>query len=119
MKEAEALVADFHKRFGIPIGGSWDIKERRRLRRELLWEEYCEYGRGEGYNDLVEVADGLADLIYVAIGTALEYGIPITKIFREVHRTNMNKVATPNGGKIGKPTGWQPPNILEILADKE
>lgn len=41
--------------------------------------------------DFAEIADGLADLCYVAIGTAVAYGIPLDRVFDEVHRSNMAK----------------------------
>jgi len=41
--------------------------------------------------DLVGVADGLADVLYVVIGTAVAYGIDIQEVFDEVHRSNLSK----------------------------
>lgn len=72
--------------------------------------------------DLVEIADGIADSIYVLIYTAHAYGIPIEKVFDEVQRTNMAKF--PDGvairredGKIMKPSGWSPPDIKRIIEE--
>ena len=44
-------------------------------------------------NDLVEVADALADLQYVLLGTAHEFGMGacFAALFDEVHRSNMTK----------------------------
>ena len=39
-----------------------------------------------------KIADGIADSIVVLIGTALAYGIPLQKVWDEVHRSNMDKV---------------------------
>lgn len=63
--------------------------------------------------DLVELADGLADLDYVVEGTRLEFGIDGGPIAREVHRSNMAKVGGEKraDGKTMKPTGWTPPDI--------
>lgn len=43
-------------------------------------------------NRLTEIADGIADSIVVLIGTALAYGIPLQRVWDEVHRSNMDKV---------------------------
>lgn len=70
-----------------------------------------------GVDDLVRVADGLADLIYVCLYTANAYGIDMEPVWNEVQRTNMAKKGGPMSptGKQLKPTGWEPPNIKAIL----
>ena len=97
-------------------------RQTAKLRIALLREEVGELERAIEAGDLVEIADGIADVIYIAIGTALAYGIPLDLVWREVHRSNMAKVGkdgkvhkAPNG-KIVKPEGWRPPNIAAILA---
>lgn len=42
-------------------------------------------------DDIVGIADGLADVLYVVIGTAIAYGINIQEVFDEVHRSNLSK----------------------------
>ena len=67
--------------------------------------------------NITEIADGIADLIYVLLGTAIEYGININPIWDEVQRTNMLKEGggiRPDG-KILKPEGWLSPDIAGIL----
>ena len=39
----------------------------------------------------------VAVTIYIAIGTALEFGIPLDRVWREVHRSNMAKVDPETG----------------------
>lgn len=70
--------------------------------------------------DMAETADGLCDLIYVALGCAVEFGIDLAPLFEEVHRTNMAKEggATRPDGKILKPAGWQKPRIAELLREQ-
>ncbi len=67
--------------------------------------------------DIEGVADGLADLIYVCVGAALAFGIPLDRVWNEVQRANLDKVGggvTPEG-KFLKPEGWQPPRIREAI----
>jgi predicted HAD superfamily Cof-like phosphohydrolase len=65
------------------------------------------------YINMIELADGMADLDYVVEGTRLEFGIDGDPIAAEVHRANMAKAGGPISptGKRLKPTGWTPPDI--------
>jgi predicted HAD superfamily Cof-like phosphohydrolase len=71
----------------------------------------------------VEVADALADMVYIIVGTALEFGIPLDRVWDEVQRSNMAKVDPVSGrvekradGKVKKPQGWEGPRISEALS---
>lgn len=102
----------------LPIGKAGD--ELRALRRKILREEFKEYEDAEDDDDLVEIADALADIVYVAIGTALEYGIPLDRVLAEVHRSNMSKcvegkIVKREDGKILKPPTFSPPDIKGVL----
>jgi predicted HAD superfamily Cof-like phosphohydrolase len=110
------MVADFHRKFNVPIGTVPKIS-RPLLRANLIREEAAETITAIESNDIVEVADGLCDLIYVALGAALEFGIDLAPLFDEVHRSNMEKVGGDirSDGKILKPDGWKPPRIRELL----
>lgn len=75
------------------------------LRARLIIEEACEIVEAMYERDLELVADGLADLDYVNVGTAISFGIPHDEVFREVHRSNMTKAPldrNAKGGKVGK-----------------
>lgn len=72
---------------------------------------------------MIEVADALADIHYVLMGTVLEFGLQdkYPEIFREVHRSNMSKLDE-NGkplyredGKVIKSNLYTKPKIEEIL----
>jgi predicted HAD superfamily Cof-like phosphohydrolase len=68
--------------------------------------------------DLVEVADALADLEYVTIGSAVTWGIPGHAVWEEVHASNLRKAGGPRHpvtGKALKPPGWTPPDIEGVL----
>jgi predicted HAD superfamily Cof-like phosphohydrolase len=116
-------VKEFQTAFKLPVGDRPHLpknEDERQLRIKLLEEEFNEYLAAEVRDDLVEVADALADIIYIACGTAVSYGIPLDKVFAEVHRSNMAKLVDGKpiyreDGKVMKPQGWQPPNIERIL----
>lgn len=116
-------VAEFHALFHLPLGEklAFTSSEDQLLRMRLIREEVAEIFEAHARQDIVEVADGIADLIYVACGMAVSYGIPLNKVWAEVQRTNMAK-AGPDGvpryredGKVLKPDGWTPPDIKSIL----
>lgn len=118
-------VKDFHVSFGQKVGDYPQLPNEgdRLLRKRLLTEEYEEYMNAEFDDDIVEIADALADLIYIACGTAVSYGIPLDKVFSEVHRSNMAKLVDGKpiyreDGKVLKPEGWTPPDIKGILDDE-
>lgn len=112
-------VAQFHNKFGVPVKARPKVpnKDRCELRYDLILEECVELTTAILAKDIVEIADGIADLIYVAIGTALEYGIPLAQVWDEVQRTNMAKVGGGESGKgkVMKPIGWKAPKIAAIL----
>jgi predicted HAD superfamily Cof-like phosphohydrolase len=115
-------VIDFQVAFGQPVGEIPELPDanERQLRIKLLAEEFEEYMAAEADNDIVEVADALADIIYIACGTAASYGIDLDEVFKEVHRSNMaklvdGKVLRRADGKIQKPEGWTPPDIRGVL----
>lgn len=98
--------------------------DTRALRLKLLREEFQEYLDAEDNDDLVEVIDGLLDIIVVAWGTALSYVGPnkATRAAMEVARSNLDKVRGPGlpilneDGKIQKPPQWRAPDIAGVLA---
>ncbi len=97
MKEPQALnsVAEFHRTFKLPIETNPLIPAAKRceLRVNLLQEEVNELKEAIAANDLVEVADALADIQYVLSGAILEFGLgeKFKQIFDEVQRSNMSK----------------------------
>lgn len=112
-------VWDFHMKFGAYIEDKPTIPppDICKLRRTLIREEYKELKQALETKNLPEIAKELCDLIYVVCGTAVSYGIDLQPIWEEVHRTNMMKVGGANreDGKVLKPEGWQPPDILNLL----
>jgi predicted HAD superfamily Cof-like phosphohydrolase len=122
-------LTEFHKAFdalisekpNLPDSNTDAGKAVRDLRIRILTEEFEEYLEGEKNNDIVEIADALADIVYIAYGTAVAYGIPLDEVFDEVHRSNMSKLDE-NGkaikrddGKVLKSALYSPPDIETII----
>lgn len=82
-------------------------------RSRFLHEELDEFCVASGAGNIVGVADALADIVYVALGTAYKMGLPFAQIWEAVQAANMRKVAGPTkrGNKIDamKPEGWAGP----------
>ena len=116
------MVSEFHTAFGQRVGTKPELPDanERLLRMNLMTEEYREYNNAEANNDMTNLAVELADIIYIACGTAVSYGIPLDEVFEAIHNANMaklidGKVIRREDGKIKKPEGWQPANIEGIL----
>ena len=93
---------------------------------EAGFERALEADSGE--RDIVGTADALGDLVYVIDGMALEAGIPLQDVFREIHASNMSKLGADGSpviadgsdpaapaGKILKGPGYFPPDIEGVL----
>ena len=95
------------------------------LRYKLLLEELVEYFDACKDGDLIEVADALADQLYILLGTMISHGMQdvIEDIFDEVHRSNMSKLGEDGkpihreDGKILKGPNYSPPNVSKYLSD--
>ncbi|HLL68977.1 MAG TPA: hypothetical protein VK453_25180 [Micromonosporaceae bacterium] len=74
-------VREFHAAFGQPLGPppGGVTAERAALRNALIEEESDELGEAVLAGNLVDIADALADIVYVAYGTALEFGIDLDR----------------------------------------
>lgn len=114
-------VRDFHDAIGGPSSNrdvpGFPIGRVRDLRLKLIEEEFEELEVAVRVGDLVAVADAIGDLLYVVYGAAAAFGLPIHEVFNEIHRSNMSKAGGPvrADGKVLKPEGWQPPQLIPIL----
>lgn len=92
-----------------------------KLRIALLEEEVGEFVDAVTDLDLVAIADALADVVYVAYGTAVTYGIDLDMVLSEVHRSNMSKLdkrgqpLIREDGKVIKSDQYFPPDITAVL----
>lgn len=87
----------FHEVFGVPVLDTPRLPDLQRveLRIRLLQEELDETRQSSLVdNDMVATADGLADLLYILLGTVLEFGLGehFERVFDIVHESNMTKV---------------------------
>lgn len=121
-------VAEFHMAFDLPmrdLPAAEIDPELANLRVSLLEEETGEFIAAAKKNDLTGIADALGDIIYVAYGTALTYGIDLDAILREVHRSNMSKLGADgrpiirDDGKVLKSERYFPPDIEAVLKRQE
>jgi predicted HAD superfamily Cof-like phosphohydrolase len=119
-----AAVAEFHRAFNLPMRKSPGTEiddDLVRLRVALLEEEVDEFVTASGKADIIGIADALADIVYVIYGTALTYGIDLDSVLREVHRSNMSKLADDgkplirDDGKVLKSDRYFPPDIASAL----
>jgi predicted HAD superfamily Cof-like phosphohydrolase len=119
---------EFHEKFDVPVRNVPTIPPLKDcLRRiRLMEEELSEVITAIDNNNLVEVLDGMVDLLVVAFGTAVEFGLPIDEAFLMVHQEeNMTKVWPDGlvhkdaGGKILKPPGHKPADLRRLLLAPE
>jgi predicted HAD superfamily Cof-like phosphohydrolase len=135
----------------VNLSSKREMQERLMLRLRLVAEEFFELLKGavgngpqhlveaakgnidtvldkwrDNYDyNAIETADALTDLMVVTVGMGLELGMPLDRLWDEVHRSNMAKVG-PDGkvtyredGKVLKPEGWTPPDIKAALYDSK
>lgn len=100
-------------------------KERFTLRHKLLQEEVDELQEGYENESMIQVADACGDILYILLGTVLEFGFAdrFIKIFDEIQSSNMSKVDPETGkviyredGKVMKPEHYRKPNLELIMA---
>lgn len=139
-------VRAFHERFGLlhPVTPGHLTGRKLAERANFMLEELMEFAKAaglttnvlyfadvicgrhrfefvpmdDGDQNLDGQADALVDLVYVALGTAVQMGLPWTKLWDDVHRANMTKVRGASDRAhvdVVKPPGWQPPRTAEIL----
>ncbi len=122
---ARSQVADFHHAYGLPVRTEPTAAvgpDQVALRQALIEEEVAELADAARAGDLVGVADALADIVYVAYGTAHVYGIDLDAVLDEVHASNMTKLGTDGrpvrraDGKVLKGPGYRPPDIRAVLS---
>jgi len=121
------MVREFMSAFGQEIKPSPELPKKsvQALRVRLIAEELKELREALKDKDIVEVADALADILYVTYGAGLAFGIDLDKCFAEVQRSNMTKLGEDGkplyreDGKIKKGPNYEEPNLRNVLFPEE
>lgn len=86
--------------------------DRASVRAAWMREELEEFVHAK---TVVDQSDAIIDLVYFALGTLVEMGVPAEPLFDIVHRANMEKISQPafprrdGDGKVLKRSGWVSP----------
>ena len=117
-------VGIFMKNFGQEVKNkpSFSTDKINKLRIDLIKEELDELSQAMENKDLLEVADALTDILYVAYGAGHAFGIDLDKCFEEVQNSNMSKLDE-NGkpiynesGKVMKGPNYYKPNLYKFVS---
>ncbi len=124
-------VKKFHEEIlgvAAPLSPTLISQEFAMERFRFLDEECSEYIEDALQGNIVGATDGLLDVIYVALGTLHQMGIPVQACWDAVQTANMAKArgVTSRGNAIDaiKPAGWTGPEasiaaILGAAVDNE
>ena len=110
-------VKAFTEAMGQPVGE--DISKERdllKMRAKLIEEEAKEAAQETLWEDALgnpqinkaDLTKELADLLYVTIGFAVTFGLPLCEVFERVHQSNMSKL-----GEDGKPIYREDGKVLK------
>ena len=126
MREALEKLKEAHALYGHPVGTASFLEPKElqlRLRlideeRDELWKAIGEYLIGEGGRK--EIYKELGDLLYVVLGFAVTFGIPLDVVFDRIHKSNMSKVGDDGkpiyreDGKVIKGPNYRPPDLSDL-----
>jgi len=116
-------VKTFMKTFGQEVKekSSFSSDKINELRFNLIKEELEELRIAIDAKNLVEVADALTDILYVAYGAGHAFGINLDKCFDEVQQSNMSKLddhGNPiynDSGKVMKGPKYFKPDLSKFI----
>lgn len=128
LREKLNMLKEFSHAYGVNNPEAIEVFEpdnasmlsKRTFRYMIMNEEVGEYMMAE---DIVEIADALADQMYILIGSVLAHGLQdvFEDILKEVHRSNMSKLGEDGqpirreDGKILKGPNYFRPDIKSII----
>ncbi len=116
-------VGIFMKTFGQEVKTKAELSNDKinELRISLIKEELEELKKAIKDNDILEVADALTDILYVAYGAGHAFGINLDKCFNEVQESNMSKLGSDEkpiyneSGKVMKGPNYFKPDLRKFL----
>ena len=116
-------VKTFMETFGqeVKTKPSFSTDKINSLRYDLNNEEVEELKVAMENKDLLEVADALTDILYVAYGAGHAFGIDLDKCFEEVQNSNMSKLGEDNkpiyneSGKVMKGPKYFKPDLTKFI----
>ena len=116
-------VGIFMKTFGQEVKTKAELSNDKinDLRISLINEELEELKKAIKDNDILEVADALTDILYVAYGAGHAFGINLDKCFQEVQNSNMSKLGADGKpiyneyGKVMKGPNYFKPNLNKLI----
>ena len=116
-------VKKFMETFAQEVKDKTEFPEEKiiRLRYELIKEEVEELNQAIKNKDIKEVADALADILYVTYGAGHAFGIDLDKCFDEVQKSNMSKLGIDGkpiyneNGKVMKGPNYFKPDLNKFL----
>mgnify|MGYP000111906068 CR=1 FL=1 len=116
-------VKTFMETFGqeVKTKPSFSTDKINSLRYDLIKEELEELKEAMGNKDLLEVADALTDILYVAYGAGHAFGIDLDKCFEEVQNSNMSKLGEDGrpiyneSGKVMKGPKYFKPDLTKFI----
>ena len=116
-------VGIFMKTFGQEVKTKAELSNNKinELRISLINEELEELKKAIEDNDILEVADALTDILYVAYGAGHAFGINLDKCFNEVQESNMSKLDSDGkpiyneSGKVMKGPNYFKPKLNKFL----
>lgn len=95
-----------------------DLPNREETYRvHLIIEETEELARGLEEGNIITIADGLGDLLYVSVGVGVAYWLPCKEICDDIQRSNMTKDVRKKTDKRlrNKGASYQPPQLDQAI----
>lgn len=99
-------------------------KDQFELYVSLIAEECQELQDAVSAEDKEEILDALLDIVVVTIGAMHSLGVDSEGGWKEVMRSNFDKIDSKTGkvrkredGKVLKPLGWVPPNLKPFVKE--